>query len=249
MRTLYQFPFSHYCEKTRWVLEHKELNYIAKNLTPGFHRIFTQRKVGINTLPVLNDENQWIGGSTKIVEYIDQQYPENNLIRSNPTVRRAIFQINSLADELGIYVGRWGLANIILPYEEQTAILLNEKSHIKKYTKPVLSLFRKQRKFNQNNLQQDEYRILSIISQLNSFLTKIDTGYFVKERLTLADISVCSMIAPLLNIKGTPWENEALNDNETVLQLKKKIMLLPLGEYVIQIYKDERNARVDWRGI
>jgi glutathione S-transferase len=32
--------------------------------------------------------------------------------------------------------------------------------------------------------------------------------YLVGDRLGLADIAVCSILAPLLVIKGTPWELE-----------------------------------------
>ncbi len=35
MRTLYQFPLSHFCE-ARWMLDHKELYYVAHNLIPGY---------------------------------------------------------------------------------------------------------------------------------------------------------------------------------------------------------------------
>ena len=50
MRTLYQFPISHYCEKTRWHLDHKGLDYRVDNLFPGFHRLKSQRLAGIATL-------------------------------------------------------------------------------------------------------------------------------------------------------------------------------------------------------
>ena len=36
-RTLYQFPISHYCEKVRWAMDYKKLEYKAKNLLPGLH--------------------------------------------------------------------------------------------------------------------------------------------------------------------------------------------------------------------
>ena len=38
MRILYQFPLSHFCEKARWMLDYKELEYVAQNLMPGAHR-------------------------------------------------------------------------------------------------------------------------------------------------------------------------------------------------------------------
>jgi glutathione S-transferase len=37
MITLYQFQFSHFCEKARWALDYKDLPYTCKNLLPGLH--------------------------------------------------------------------------------------------------------------------------------------------------------------------------------------------------------------------
>ena len=75
MRVLYQFPLSHYCEKARWLLDHKELDYVAHNLIPGFHRAFAQLKTGQNLLPILKDDHRWIAESTKIALYLDDTYP------------------------------------------------------------------------------------------------------------------------------------------------------------------------------
>lgn len=37
MMKLYQFTFSHYCEKARWALEYKGIAYQPVNLLPGSH--------------------------------------------------------------------------------------------------------------------------------------------------------------------------------------------------------------------
>ena len=76
MRTLYQFPLSHFCEKARWLLDHKELDYVAHNLIPGVHRAFAQLKTGQNRLPILRDQDHWIADSTKIALYLEEVYPE-----------------------------------------------------------------------------------------------------------------------------------------------------------------------------
>lgn len=47
-----------------------------------------------------------------------------------------------------------------------------------------------------------------LINELNHYLIENQARYMVGDRLSLADISVCSMLAPLLEIKGTPWERE-----------------------------------------
>ncbi len=56
MRTLYQFPLSHFCEKARWMLDHKELEYVAHNLVPIVHRAFAKLKTGQYKLPILHDQ-------------------------------------------------------------------------------------------------------------------------------------------------------------------------------------------------
>ncbi|MBU2254901.1 MAG: glutathione S-transferase N-terminal domain-containing protein, partial [Gammaproteobacteria bacterium] len=73
MRTLYQFPISHYCEKTRWHLDHKGLDFQVDNLFPGLHRLKSKRLAGIVTLPILKDGEQVIGDSTQIALYLEQR--------------------------------------------------------------------------------------------------------------------------------------------------------------------------------
>ncbi|MFW1986018.1 glutathione S-transferase, partial [Acinetobacter guillouiae] len=73
---------------------------------------------------------------------------------------------------------------------------------------------------------------------------------FVGDRLGLADISVCSILAPLLELTATPWEKEyAENISQEFTEFRQHLLELPLGHYVKRIYATERNARVDWRGM
>jgi len=90
----------------------------------------------------------------------------------------------------------------------------------------------------------------ALINELNNCLIENQARYMVGDRLSLADISVCSMLAPLLEIKGTPWEREeAEGVSEEWNNYQQNLLDLPLGQYVLRIYQTERNARVDWRGI
>ena len=91
-----------------------------------------------------------------------------------------------------------------------------------------------------------------LIAVLNQKLLENGGRYFVGERLGLADISVCSMLAPLLEISGTPWEREEdyiSGSSEEFYAFKQQFLDLPLGQYVQRVYQTERNARVDWRGM
>ena len=107
MRTLYQFPLSHFCEKARWLLDHKELDFVAQNVVPGVHRAFAQLKTGQNKLPILRDQDKWVADTTEIALYLDERYPEHRLLRNEAQLRKEALDVNALANDLGLHVRRW----------------------------------------------------------------------------------------------------------------------------------------------
>ncbi|AXY56994.1 glutathione S-transferase family protein [Acinetobacter chinensis] len=254
MRILYQFPLSHFCEKARWLLDYKELDFVAQNLIPGVHRAFAQLKTGQNTLPILKDQEKWISDSTQIALYLDELYPEHTLLRSDPELRESALEVNAIATELGQHVRRWGLSHALSDGGESLEILIGEKGYLRqfeKYSKPLIkALMAKGYKVDSEKVIQSREKMDILVAELNQRLNNNGGRYFVGDRLGLADIAVCSMLAPLLEIEGTPWEKEhGENQSEEFRNYKNFLAELPLGQYVQRIYMTERRARVDWRGI
>lgn len=254
MRILYQFPLSHYCEKARWLLDHKELDFVAQNLIPGVHRAFAQLKTGQNKLPILKDSERWIADSTEIALYLDDTYPEHALLRLDPHLRQQALEINTLSNELGAHVRRWGLAQALSTSDEPLEIMLGEKGYLRQFekiSKPILkTLVSKSYQLDIEKVSESKSKMDEMIQQLNAKLIENHCRYLVGDRLGLADIAVCSMLAPLLYLNGTPWEVESeLHVSDEIKQYKERLLNLPIGQYVQRIYNSERNARVDWRGI
>src|SRR5690348_3529366 len=50
---LVTIPFSHFCEKARWALDHARVAYREEGHGPGLHRLATRRAGGRHTVPVL----------------------------------------------------------------------------------------------------------------------------------------------------------------------------------------------------
>ena len=254
MRTLYQFPLSHYCEKARWLLDHKELDFTAQNVTPGVHRAFAQLKTGQNKLPILKDGEKYVAGTTQIALYLDDVYPEHRLIRGDTTLREKILEIDGICNELGIHVRRWGLAHALAEGDESLEIIIGEKGYLRqfeKFSKPILkSLMSKRYQLDDERVEQSKYSLDMTIESLNQVLVENGCRYMVGDRLGLADIAVCSMLAPLLTLDSTPWEREQAEHNSVEFTVFCQHLLeLPLGQYIKRIYATERHARVDWRGI
>ena len=85
---LYQFAISHYCEKIRWALDYKGLNYETVNLLPGQHVKTIRKLTGeASSVPVLDHDGHVVQGSAAILDYLDQTFPEHPLTPADPDVR------------------------------------------------------------------------------------------------------------------------------------------------------------------
>jgi glutathione S-transferase len=254
MRTLYQFPLSHFCEKARWMLDHKELEYVAHNLIPGVHRAFAMLKTGQYKLPILLDQEKWIADSTEIALYLDEVYPEHTLLKSDLKQRKEALEINRISNELGRHVRRWVMAHSLSENDESIDILIGEKGYLRqleKYSKPIMKKFvSKMLKLDETTTLESKKMLDDTVVLLNQKIIEQQGKYFVANQLGLADIAVCSMLAPILEIEGTPWEKElGTHHSKEFEEFKAYLTSLPLGQYILRIYQTERNARVDWRGV
>src|SRR5690606_22707553 len=97
-RVVYQFPISHYCEKTRWQLDRKGMPYQTRNLLPGTHRLFSRTRAGVNTLPVLRDGKRLIGDSTRIAYYLEKYYPQVSLLPADSAARQQVIELEQQFD-------------------------------------------------------------------------------------------------------------------------------------------------------
>ena len=73
MLELYQFELSHYCEKIRFILDYKGLEYRKVEVTPGIGQLDLFKMSGQRQVPVLKDGNEVIADSTAIAQYLDNK--------------------------------------------------------------------------------------------------------------------------------------------------------------------------------
>jgi glutathione S-transferase len=69
---LLTIPFSHYCEKARWALDHARVEYVEEGHVPGFHRLAVRRaKSGKTSVPVLVADGRTLDDSSDILACAD----------------------------------------------------------------------------------------------------------------------------------------------------------------------------------
>ena len=214
MLKLYQFPISHYCEKVRWVLEYKNINYKKINLLPGLHARKAKKLTSHSTLPILIHEKNIVSESSEIISYLDKIFPENSLTPSDHKIKQEVIRWEQFADEeIGPNVRRicyhtlLNYPEIITPYFTDNGPWYGNL--YMKATFPKLS------QTMRNLMQLDDTTAPQINLRLTQSIEKIydhikDREFFAGDSFTRADLTIASLLAPLCKAKnyGIEWPDK-----------------------------------------
>jgi glutathione S-transferase len=98
--TLWHIDVSHYSEKVRWALAHKEVEHRRRAPVPGAHipiALWLTRGSQA-TFPVLTLDGHATGDSTAIIAALEQRYPEPSLYPADPEQRRRALTLEDYFD-------------------------------------------------------------------------------------------------------------------------------------------------------
>lgn len=247
-RILFQFPVSHYCEKSRWHLGHKGLEFSERNLLPGPHRFFTRRYAGMNTLPVLRDGSDYTGDSSRIALYLEKHYPEAPLIPEVGQGRRHVQELEDQFDRIGIHVHRWQYGHLLDQPDAMEAMLAPFRGPA--LFKRILSRIARERVRNlyqvdPHNVAQSEKRLLDGMERVERLIQGDPERYLHGDGLTLADVTAAAMLAPVVRPPDSPWSliPEAAMPR-SMRRFTEKARARPAGQWVLARYARDRHPVV-----
>ena len=206
----YQIPISHFCEKVRWALDYKGLPYRSVCVNPITRRELARISAG-GQVPIITDGERVVCDSTAIVEYLEEICPEPPLIPPKEPERREAMDLEQIADEeIGPAVRRVAyealfsdprrFARLMLPKKGMTRLL----NPMRRLAIPML--VRRHFGITEERLETDRRELRDLLAELGERLG--GRAYFVGDRLTIADISVASLLGPLDLIGDAPWIGE-----------------------------------------
>jgi glutathione S-transferase len=100
MIELLQFRHSPYNEKVRWALDLKRVPHRRRSLLPGPHMAVLRKLTGRTTTPVLvPDDGPAIDGSARILQWLEQRWPEPPLMPTDAADRAEALRIERWFDE------------------------------------------------------------------------------------------------------------------------------------------------------
>jgi glutathione S-transferase len=214
MITLYQFPISHYCEKVRWALDYKQLEYKIKNLLPGLH-ISKARKLAADTsVPILVHNDTVIQGSDHAISYLDEAFPERSLTPVAIHLKDEVMQWEQYVDhEIGVHVRRCCYhillehPGIVMPFFTHNGPWYG-KLYIKSVFPKLEKTMRKYMNINDESSERSRQKLEVAIERLHNHLQH--SPFLVGDQFTRADLAAASLLAPLCRPEkyGLNWPDQ-----------------------------------------
>ncbi len=245
MRILYQFPLSHFCEKTRWNLDAKGLAYRRVDVVPGLHPALLPLASG-GTVPVLRDGGRVVGDSSAIARYLDDRYGPPLLVPDRERGGRAA----SLEAELG-QVGRHvvrviygalleapGALTRLLMRTHPTAMrLLGTGLGVALVERAVARHYQ----LDSGSRAASRTAIVDTVTRLERETADDPGQYLSGDQLSIADITAASLLGPLVKPAGSPWSD--LDWPPAVVDLQRELADRPGVAWVRARWAWDREAR------
>jgi glutathione S-transferase len=225
MIKLYQFTFSHFCEKARWALDYKNIPYTPVNMLPGLH-IKTIHKLAPRTwtcMPVLLDGAKAVQDSPEIISYLDRMHPDPLLTPRDPEeAREALGWEKYLDEQIGVALRLWFYYHLLPDRDRAMKVMLTGGPW---YGKPLFAvIYPKVREammqamnINAGTAQRAEQRVAAALDRLDAGLK--DRRFLVGERFSRADLTACALLW-LMVLPSDKEASEALP--EAVLALRDR---------------------------
>ena len=198
MIELYQFPFSHYCEKVRWALDYKGIAYRPVNLLPGFHFRYLAKLAPKTSVPVLRDCAIVVQDSSAIIDYLDQRYANPSLTPSDPNAAREALDWEEYLDEqIGVNIRLWFYHHALPVRRLAVSFLLEGAAWHKKplfvivYPK-VRRAMLKSMDINSDTARQAEERLRAALEKLDEAL--VGRRFLVNDQFSRADLTACALL-------------------------------------------------------
>jgi glutathione S-transferase len=245
---LLTIPFSHYCEKARWALDHTKVDYVEEGHVPGFHRIAVRRAKSVKTsVPVLVVDGKALGDSSDIVAYADARAASGcELLPKNEAARREVLALEDhLDEELGPHIRRVMYFHL-LPRPRVVFGLMDQRTPA--WQRAALRaafpvLFAGMRRFmsiDARTAEESRGRSLRVFDEIEK---RLEGGrrYLVGDTFTAADLTAASLAGPAVS---PPEHSVQFPDIEALppaaAALLREVQARPVAAYLRRMYAEHR---------
>jgi glutathione S-transferase len=210
---LWQYSFSNFNEKARWALDFKGVPHDRHSLMPGAPRAMAFSR-GAGTLPVLDLDGERIVDSTRIIEGLEQRFPEPPLYPEDPAERRRALELEDYFDEhAGHDMRRIGFWEFRDERAYGSAFLTTDQSRLKRLAAkavipvvfPVAWRFMNTRyDFSEETCERSRQALTAALDRIES--ERNGGEFLVGDSFSVADLTAAALLYPLAWPPEYPYE-------------------------------------------
>jgi glutathione S-transferase len=241
---LVTIPFSHYCEKARWGLQHARLPFVEQGHAPLFHRRAVRAAGGGRTVPVLVTDDQVLPDSTDILRFADRWATADRKLYPAP-VEDEVAALEDLFDEqLGPHTRR--LAYYYTLPDRALVVGLGTRDVPRWQARLVDWGFPLARAYIKRGFKIDEAGAARSLKKVDDVFRQVDgrladgRPYLTGDRFTAADLTFAALGALLFPPQhpiGIPEDRAS----PAYLALRDQLKARPAGALLLRLYRDWRS--------
>ncbi len=242
---LYQFTISPFCEKVRWALDYKALPYQVRNLIPGPHLLQVRRLAPSSSVPVLQDQEIVIQGSSEILDYLERCYPERRLNPVDETLQAQVIEWESwLEKSIAVELRRFFYAYMLDNRALTTRQLLQGApwygTWLYALIYPKLKIMMQQNmNITPSTAERAYTRLQTGFARINERLQT--APFLLGEQFSRVDLTAASFLASLCRPPEHSYRFAAFTDlPEPLRDLQQEVREMPLFDWTLQIYRHHR---------
>src|SRR4051795_2641918 len=206
---LWHLPISHFSEKVRWALDWKRIAHRRRVMPPGLHPLGGLLLTGGKQyeVPVLAADGRRIGGSTAIIAWLEERFPDRPLY---PADRARALELEDWFDEnVGPYARQWGFNALLTEPDAVRAFAVKQTEWAPfavppEAFAPIAKVFLAARYSVADEAGVEEAR-QKLVLGLDRLEAEIDGEFLVGGRFTVADLTAAALFYPLVLPPEGPW--------------------------------------------
>jgi len=245
---LWHLKVSHYNEKARWALDHKQVAHTRRAMMPGAHRKIASRLTGGTTFPVLVFDGQAIGDSTRIIEALEHRRPEPALYPADPGERRRALDLEDFFDE---QVGPDTRLLVVHCTLAEPDLFLGTFAPDLRGVRRVAAraAFARLRSRVVAEFAIDDDRVALAYDRLRTAgerfrATVGPTGYLVGDRFTVADLTLAALLAPVVAPPEFPYD-QPQREHPRLARAREVLSDYGLLAWTRDIYRRHRGSSAE----
>lgn len=205
--TLWHLSLSHYSEKVRWTLDHKQISHRRRAaIVPGAHMVAAMvltRDPSNYTFPVLELDGEAIADSSAIIATLEGRFPEPPLFPADLEQRRRALELEDFFDEqLGPYIRQLAFHELGNDRERFEAVvkrtipgpLGRNSAGAVAYARVFTGLRFAAR--SDGAAEESRAKVLAALDRLEEELGSSE--YLVGDSFTVADLTAAALFYPLV---------------------------------------------------